>query len=376
MRKKKLLIATDAFLPRWDGVARFVSEIIPELTDMFSITVVAPRFAGRAPVMKGIRLITIPTYSFRISDYNPPQFDTKTISDEVRKADIVWAQTVGPIGGSAIYYANKVGTKVISYVHSVEWELIPESLPRSPLLRMPSAMATRKIAKTLYSRVDLLLVPSREVAAKLNKNEIFAKKRIVPMGVDVETFVPPRSKSDAKRRLHLDPGLFVVGFCGRIAREKDLMTLYRAFLHVNKKHPNTLLLIVGEGLKKVQKAFSHKSALVVGPSDDVLPYFQAMDVHVLPSLTETSSLSTMEAMACGVPVLVTPVGNIVDYVKDYYNGLIFPTGDSKKLAEQIETLLLDKRMRLRMGNNARKTIVRHHRFDRTAKKVREILSKL
>ena len=49
MDKKKLLIATDNFLPRWDGIARFLVELIPALTHKFDVTIVAPRFPGRIP---------------------------------------------------------------------------------------------------------------------------------------------------------------------------------------------------------------------------------------------------------------------------------------------------------------------------------------
>ena len=56
---KKLLIATDNFLPRWDGIARFLNEIIPRLSEDFDITVVSPNF-GKIPEMEGVRFVSFP----------------------------------------------------------------------------------------------------------------------------------------------------------------------------------------------------------------------------------------------------------------------------------------------------------------------------
>jgi glycosyltransferase involved in cell wall biosynthesis len=372
---RRLLLATDSFLPRWDGVARFLSEVIPFLTDKFSITVIAPHF-GTTPVMKKVRIITVPIHSFQINDYKPPHFATQIIAEEVRKADLVWTQTIGPIGGTAILQAKKLGVKLVSYVHSVEWELVPRSLPRSQVLRISSRIVTRSLARNLYNKSDLLMVPSSEIGDVLEVNDIRTKKSIVPMGVDSRKFSPPRHKSEAKHKIGIDPQLFVIGFCGRIAREKDLPTLHNAFLRVSKKYPNTMLLIVGGGLSRVQRLFSGRKAFSVGPTDNVIPYLQAMDIFVLPSLTETSSLATMEAMACGVPVIVTPVGHLRNYVKPFYNGLIFAPHDVEALEINIETLLIDRSNREAMGRNARQTILKSYRWDRTVKKVRETLSKM
>lgn len=73
---------------------------------------------------------------------------------------------------------------------------------------------------------------------------------------------------------------------------------------------------MGDGLDS-QKAFFKKNedVILTGSTRNVLKYLQAMDLFVLPSLTETSSLATMEAMACGLPVVVTKVG----YLKYYIN---------------------------------------------------------
>ena len=83
---------------------------------------------------------------------------------------------------------------------------------------------------------------------------------------------------------------------------------------------------------------TEEKVVLTGPKNNLVPYYQAMDVYVLPSLSETSSLTTMEAMASGVPVITTPVGLIKEYVEDGRNGFFFPKRDADKLFQKIEYL--------------------------------------
>jgi glycosyltransferase involved in cell wall biosynthesis len=370
---KRLLIATDSFLPRWDGISRFLSEIIPILVKRFEVTVVAPRFQGSQPVIKGASIITIPTFGFHIGDYNPPRFDGKKIESLVRDADIVWTHTIGPIGMTALNLAKRLSKKSVCYVHSLEWELVPKSLPPTPLIRFSSSLIVKRIAVNLYNKASVIMVPSQEVSKVMAGYGILPRKIVAPIGVKVNDFVQPKSKRHARLSLGLVPDCFVVGFCGRIAREKDLPTLCNAFVRVHRRFPDTMLLIVGGGLKKLHSRFANRNVFFIGSTDNVLPYLQSMDVYVLPSLTETSSLSTMEAMSCGIPVIVTPVGSMKHYVKEGYNGFFFAKHDSAALAGKIEELLLDPDLRRAMGKYARETIIKEFRWEKTIHEITRIL---
>ena len=90
--------------------------------------------------------------------------------------------------------------------------------------------------------------------------------------------------------------------------------------------------------------------------ENVVPYLHAMDIFVMPSLTETSSLSTLEAMQCGIPVIATPVGHIKEYVESGYNGFLFPRQNPGILMEKIKTLVDNPALRKKLGNNAHKLV--------------------
>ncbi|MBW2969745.1 glycosyltransferase family 4 protein [Candidatus Woesearchaeota archaeon] len=363
----KIVITTDCFLPRWDGIARFLSLLLPELTKYAQVTVFAPKFPGKTPVMKGVRIIRFPLINIRFGDIHFSKPEKTTMEKHIKEADIVFNQTIGPVGQAGINIANKLKKPTISYIHSIEWELAKRAIKRPKFM---AEWLIKVMARRLYNKCTLLLVPSNEVADLLSGNKITTKKEIVRLGVPVKIFAPPKSKTAAKEKIGL-AGRRIIGFCGRIAREKDLPTLHQAFQTVHNKYKHTTLLIVGEGLEEEIPA--SRNIIRAGRRDNPVPYLQAMDIFVLPSLTETSSLATMEAMAVGLPVIVTPVGNIREYVVHKKNGLIFARQDVKELTEHLIYLLKHPKIRKQLGKEARNTIIKDYSWKKTAEKIKKTL---
>jgi glycosyltransferase involved in cell wall biosynthesis len=370
---KKLVIASDCFLPRWDGVTRFLLEILPRLKKDFHITILAPDFPGQKINVKGIELIRFPVMKQEMGDIHFAKFQYKKVKSYIAEADIVFSQTIGPIGIKAIIAANKLNKPVIPFIHSIEWELTTKSVKY--FKRMTNA-ATRVLTKWLYNKCTLLIVPTQEVEEKMTILGIRTPKEVVPLGTDTKRFSPTTDKAKAKEAIGIDPKNKVIGFCGRLGREKNISTLYRAFRRVEKKHKDIKLLIVGEGVKEDEELFtSSRNVVHVGKKNNVVPYLQAMDIYVLPSLTETTSLSTLEAMACGVAVVCTPVGYVKEYIKERYNGMLFPFKNSLILSLKLNMLLEDKKLRERLGRNARKTVEQQFHWKDTAKEIKEILER-
>lgn len=371
----KLLIVTDNFLPRWDGIARFLLEILPKLKEHFEIRILAPAY-GKTKSFHGMPVERFPVHIWKVGDFNPAQlnlFTWKRVRKAVAEADVVWTQTIGPLGTLGIKHARRQKKKLFAFVHSNEWELVSKAMSEYNLLRYPLYRLTRWHSRRLYNRCNTVMVPTLEIRELLAHNRVKAPMRIVQLGTNAEKFCPG-DKAEAKRKLGIDPKTKVVGYCGRIGREKSLKTLVRAFIRMKVKYKDAVLLIVGEGISEADRVIkARKDILNVGKKDDVVPYLQAMDVYVLPSLTETSSLSTMEAMSCGLAVVSTPVGLVKDYIKDKENGFLFPKKNSFILSMKLEWLLSNDKMREDAGRAARKTIVDSYTWDRTAEKIVRIL---
>ena len=175
---KKLLIATDCFFPRYDGIARFLSEIIPRLRDDYEITVIAPKFSGNYEEYEKINTVRIPLSRFGFGDHRLSVLSFKKIKEEVIAADIIFAQSIGPIGLLAINYGKELGKPIIAYTHLLEWEFVPRSMAENRIFSSFLYRVTKRIAAKIYNKCDLLIVPSKEIAEVLKFNGIKTKKQL------------------------------------------------------------------------------------------------------------------------------------------------------------------------------------------------------
>ncbi len=379
--KIKLLIATDNFLPRWDGISRFLKEIIPMLKEKYDITVIAPNFGKYES--KDFKLIQIPLSKIRMGDYTAAKIKSRTIQREIKKADILFTQTIGPIGSTALIYAKRNRLPSAAFIHSIEWELVPMST-QNPLIRKASYPLTKFFTRFIYNKANLLIVPSESIAEIMTWEKIYPKKQVVHLGVDCNIFKPiqERTEKEQQKIIKLRDELnlhekFVIGNHGRIAHEKDLYTLMRAFSRFKKKYDEATLLVVGEGLEEIKNKLKKVPGIILtGPQEEAYIYLNLLDVYVTSSLTETTSLATLEAMASGVAVVSTPVGFIKEYIQDNNNGLIFNQKDTYALYQKLDLLKNNPALSKTLGVRARKTVLKNFTWENTAKGIQEALSKL
>ena len=368
----KLLIATDNLLPRLDGISVFLDKIIPLLEKKIDVSVVAPDY-GKYDYSYKNKVTKFKLVNVRLGDFFPSSVKLRKLAKLVKNCDVVFVQALGPIGIIASFFAKIYRKPLIRYNHSMEWELFPNSL-NIKYVQILANILTKIVSLITYNMSSRVLVPSIEHAELLTVIGIRPRKEVVHLGIDEKHYKPPKSKAIAKHELGIDPRTFVIGYAGRIGYEKNLITLYRAFKRISKKFNNVILLIAGGGHPKIEKLFTGKSNIILtGPKNDLLPYYQAMDVYVLPSLTETSSMTTMEAMATGLPVVVTPVGFIKEYIDDGVNGLLFPKKNSYILYKKLSHLIEHDASRDKLGRKARETMVEHYTWDDTVKIIIKII---
>ncbi|RME32271.1 glycosyltransferase family 1 protein [Candidatus Woesearchaeota archaeon] len=369
--KRKLVIATDNFLPRWDGIARFLAEIIPRLND-YDITIISPDY-GPSPFDETITRIRVPLQRTSIGDYTSARWRPGLIKPAIREADIVFTQTIGPIGLLASIYARRYKKKHAAFIHSIEWELVPKAIA-FPLLKKFAYPLTKWLARFVYNRAGLLIVPSSNIGDHLTWQRITTKKTVAHLGVDTKRFTKG-DRARAREQLKLPKDALIVGYHGRLGNEKNLITLARAYLRLKARSKR--LLIVGDGLASLRKQLGAvRGALIVGAQDDVVPWLQAMDIYVLPSFTETTSLAVLEAMSCELPVVSSPVGFIQQYIKHGENGFFYETKNSYELARRLQELADNPELRRRIGSKARATVQRNFDWDVSAQRIMEALNSL
>jgi glycosyltransferase involved in cell wall biosynthesis len=202
-------------------------------------------------------------------------------------------------------------------------------------------------------------------AKAFNDREIF----IIPNGIDTDCFKPMPKNKGLAETLGLGD-LPVIGFVGELREKKGMRALLSGYTQVAKTRPASLLIVgeVREGEdKKIFDEFkiTHPQLpiTITGavPHKDMPAYYSLMDVFVHPSLRDGMPNALLEAMACGVPVIATPVGGVLDVVRNQENGMLAPVNDVDALADAIQCVLDDSTLRESISKSARETIVERFR---------------
>jgi len=378
MIKKKLLLVADTYYPKVDGTLKFVEEFVRRSRDDFEISLLVPNLSKgkRWPLEEKVRRVTFiePSTIISLSGYpnmKLTRINKNNIINAVEEADLVFIQGPGLISYLSIYYSHKLKRKTFFYVHTISWELFAKFFPS--FLGSLFLMVIRRFSVMLYNRCNQMMVPYHGLKESLLNHGVKTKIDVAKLGVDIDVFSPAKDKHISKEKVGLDPQKIVIGYVGRISKEKNTAILLEAFEKL--KHQEQIhLLIVGDGTSEQKKKLKEKpNCTITGFVNNVQDYLKAMDIFVMPSLTETTSLATLEAMSCGLPVIASRVGYIKDYITRNYNGLFFPKNNAALLALKLENLIQDTALRFSLGENARKTIVYSFSWDRSINQIKKIL---
>jgi glycosyltransferase involved in cell wall biosynthesis len=232
-----------------------------------------------------------------------------------------------------------------------------------PLVRTRhiSAHAPRNAAtRWLYTRAAARIVTTGERLRRQVIEETGASaERVVsiPTGIDLERF-HPGDRAAARTALGLAPGGALVGIVATLRSWKGHRHLLAAFAALAS--PDARLVVVGDGPQRsaleaqARELGLAERARFVGNQADVAPWMRALDLFCLPSYAnEGVPQALMQAMACGLPVVTTPVGSIEEIVADGLTGVLVPPEDPERLRAALAALLGDPARREALGRAAR-----------------------
>jgi glycosyltransferase involved in cell wall biosynthesis len=169
--------------------------------------------------------------------------------------------------------------------------------------------------------------------------------RVIRNGIDFSNYAAPRDTRAIRESLNIPQGAAVIGTIGRLTEIKRQEVLLKAFTTLSKTIPAAHLLLVGDGpLRREleQLAGSLNIAARVhfaGYQADTAPYLHAMNVFVLPSRSEGTPQSILEACIAHIPVIASRVGGIPEVIRHDETGLLFESGDEQSLAKLLIELL-------------------------------------
>jgi glycosyltransferase involved in cell wall biosynthesis len=240
------------------------------------------------------------------------------------------------------------------------------ALARATLRGMPPVMRTRHVStpvnnapttRWLYQRAtDELVVTGEALKAQLVRDNGYDPERITSIrtGIDLARF-RPLDRAEARARLRVDarPAVAIVATLRDWKGHDDLLD---AWTTLRERVSGWQLLIIGDGPRRVHLQ-SRVAALglvnevrFTGNQDDVPAWFACADLATLPSFgDEGVPQSLMQAAACGLPAVATPIGAIREAVIDGETGLLVPPRNPAALAAALERLMTDAGLRARMG---------------------------
>lgn len=207
----------------------------------------------------------------------------------------------------------------------------------------------RKIVRE-YAFSDFLLVPSQIVKDALVSSGYDPRKIYsLSYGVDTELFSPCNNENNKDRK-------YRIIYVGSISPAKGVHYLIEAF--INLRLPNSELIIIGSGNQEYVEAINkstNQNIYWLGHIAKIeLPkYYRSASVFVLPSLADSFGMVTLEAMSCGLPVVITENVGSKEIVDDGIDGYIVPIRNVEALECRLEELYNNSNTRLKMGEAAR-----------------------
>ena len=217
------------------------------------------------------------------------------------------------------------------------------------LLRQPMIDFLRFI----HNGCHLTLAPSRTTLAEL-RGWNFHRLRLWERGIDSERFNPAHADPTWRARLLAgrDPSRLLVLYVGRIAKDKHLTTL-----HTLAHEPGVALTLIGGGdyQAELQAQFADSDAHFTGAlfGDELTRAYAAADVFVFPGPEETFGQVVLEAMASGLPVIVTDRGGPQTMVHEGHNGFICAVDDGAAFTDRVRLLRDNPLLRVQMSRAAR-----------------------
>jgi len=237
----------------------------------------------------------------------------------------------------------------------------------------------------LYHSLDMLLLPFADTALTVSPplQEKISKLRgpnkptqLIFNAVDETEISGEAGREVIRSKLNVNPDQILIGCFGRLSPEKGQHILLEAFKLSLVKNPSLRLVFVGDGprrafLEELADKFEIASQITfVGYQSAMRDYFEAIDLLVLPSLSEGLPNVILEAMALGTPVLATKVGAVELVITNNQNGFLVESGDASKLSERIDQAILNRQALANIGKNGKASL--YPRFS-PQERVKEIL---
>ncbi|MFA6108616.1 MAG: glycosyltransferase family 1 protein [Candidatus Latescibacterota bacterium] len=344
----RVVLFTETFLPKVDGVVRTLCHLLEHLArkgheSLLLAPAPAPdRYADTR--VEAVRAYPFPLYrELRLA---PPWTRIAGLVEGF-EPDLVHLLNPISLGVAGLRWTRRRGLPLVASYHTD----LPGYVRRYGFGGLTGA--TWALLRHLHNQADLNLVPSRAVHRELAGHG-FERLAIWAHGVDAERFHPRFRDPELRRQWTLGvPEAPVLLYVGRLAAEKRLDLL----LPVVQTFRQIRLVLVGDGPERsrLQRLFAGTPTTFTGflQGEELARAYATADLFVFPSDTETFGNVVVEAMASGLPVVAAAAGGPLELVEDGRTGRLVPPGDPAALVRAVGELLRDPERAGELGRTGR-----------------------
>ncbi|BEV01122.1 glycosyltransferase family 1 protein [Novosphingobium olei] len=331
-----------------DGANRALNRLVGYLLRQGAqVRVYAPTVANPAFEPTG-DLVSVPSFAIPgRAEYRLPS----ALSPRVRRDLAAFAPQVVHVSSPdiaahrAVSWARRRGLPILASVHT-RFDTYPRYYNMAWLEPALTALLRR-----FYRRCDALVAPSESFAQVLRDQRMNYDIDIWSRGVDRDVFNPGRRDLSWRRSLGLADDDVVIGFLGRLVMEKGLDVFSDAIDQLSRRGIAHKVLVIGEGPARDWFTARLPDAVFAGfqGGADLGRAVASMDVLFNPSITETFGNVTLEAMACGVPVVAAAATGSQSLVDDHISGRLITPGAVRQFAEALRCYVEDADLRTAHG---------------------------
>jgi glycosyltransferase involved in cell wall biosynthesis len=353
----RVALFTNNYLPFCGGVTTSVETLRGGLEAAgHEPWVFAPRFPGRcADGRRVVRYPSIPAATY--PDFALAVPFSRRIAARVRALDVDVFHAHHPflLGPAARRMARRAARPLVFTYHT-RYDRYAHYVPVCRALAETLAL---RLSTRFAGRADAVIAPSGVIRDELQARGVRTPVTVVPTGVDLRRFRCGDGRA-ARAAVGLDPRDAVVLYVGRLDPEKSVERVVQAFERIAATVPRARLVLVGQGtqvtalrrLAAVTAARERITFAGVRPHDALPPWYQAADLFLFASETETQGLVLAEAAACGLPAVAVAAPGCSEVIHDGESGVL-AKGDPAALAEAAIGLLVDDERRRGLGRRAR-----------------------
>jgi glycosyltransferase involved in cell wall biosynthesis len=379
MRRLRVCIFTETYYPVVGGgetQARLLAEHL--VNDGFSVIVVTRRSDAALKRVERYGEVTVyrlpPTGAGQTKKWGLLITGLPALIKHRRQYDLIFVSGFRIIGMAAVLAGKLCGKAVVLKADSqgeMSGEFFTQGLKKMRLTPSSPPFSWFLWGRNqVLKRADAFTYITRDVRTELVNEGIAAVALYdIPNSVDTARFFPPDAERQQamRRKTGLPPRGKIVVYTGRLVSYKGLPLLLKVWKEITAHNADASLLLVGTGgldihnceaqLKAyVEENDLHQRVFFTGSVQNVPDYLQAADVFVLPTEEDAFPGALIEAMACRLPVITTPVGAIKTVIKDGVNGLLVQPGDFGQLHDALTALLANCAFAAQLGEEGRQTV--------------------